>query len=533
MSGSTNLDWDKIESSVSDLEIYHANDKELSCLSDLENYLSDISKNHCNFLGEIPKSLDPNVSDGVAGYFKSTNDSYNGLISKLKGVLSYKSIDSDGAVSGASGGGSAAGGGGSSAGGGSGYVSSSPASHVSGTGTPSASTVSELSSAAGKNSPSISSNGVLSRKTETSSNSGSSASASVGGSRTSGGSFGSVNSTAGTSALASAQGAMSTGGVVSAVGGAIGGTTLGAIVGDVGGLGGTGTTSLLTPVSYSMGNYSVGDNFREEFSDSEKQSITNVLENYGYSKEDIDTIFEGGYDTSSVLIESVSSSLGDAIKSNPGLRDEIINQYGFDVFNTDGSINNDKLSMALYIDNLNGKDNYSMISLVSNNGVNLVDPGSLNNYSSQFESLILKDYGIKDKIINQYGFDIYNTDGTVNKDRLTLAMLIDSKNGDGLTLSSIANESISSDINGYLNTSIKSVNSSSNNKSVSGFVPLAATLAAGGAAAGIGIATHVAKKNDKEKSDSERIDNIITMNNQLDEKKTDNKDWMRDIINDE
>ena len=514
MSGSSNLDWDKIQSTVSDLETYHAVDRELSCLSDLETYLSDISSNHCNFLGELPKSLDPNVSDGVAGFFKSTNDSYNNLISKLKGVLSYRSIDSDGTVSSSGGSGSYSGG--------SSY-SSSPATHVSGTGAPSASTLSQLSSAAGKSSPSISSDGVLSRKLDGSSTGGSHAATSVG----------SVGSTTGTSALTSAQGAMSTGGVVSAVGGALGGTTLGAVVGEVGGLGGTGTTSLLSSTNYSMGNYHVGDNFKEDFSDSERQSVTNILENYGYSKEEIDTIFNGEYDTSNVLVEGVSSSLGDAVRSNPGLREEIINQYGFDVFNTDGSINNDKLSMALYIDDLNGKDNYSMISLLSNNGVNIVELGSLNNYSNQFESLILKDYSVKDKIINQYGFDIYNTDGTVNKDRLTLAMLIDSKKGNGITLSSIANETISSDINSYLNTSIKSIKSNSNNKNVSGFVPLAATVAAGGAAAGIGIATQIAKNSKKEKKDSERVDNILSINNELDDKKDNNKDWMKNIINDE
>ena len=509
MSGSSNLDWDKIQSTVSDLETYHAVDRELSCLSDLETYLSDISSNHCNFLGELPKSLDPNVSDGVAGFFKSTNDSYNNLISKLKGVLSYRSIDSDGTVSSSGGSGSYSGGN---------SYSSSPATHVSGTGSPSASTLSQLSSAAGKSSPTISSDGVLSRKLGGSSTGGSHAATSVG----------SVGSTTGTSALTSAQGAMSTGGVVSTVGGALGGTTLGAVVGEVGGLGGTGTTSLLSSTNYSMGNYHVGGNFREEFNDSERQSVTNILENYGYSKEEIDTIFNGEYDTSNVLVEGVSSSLGDAVRSNPGLREEIINQYGFDVFNTDGSVNNDKLSMALYIDDLNGKDNYSMISLLSNNGVNLVDPGSLNNYSDQFESLILKDYSVKDKIINQYGFDIYNTDGTVNKDRLTLAMLIDSKKGDGITLSSIANEAISSDINSYLNTSIKSVNSGSvRQNSKSNFTPVAAILAAGGAAAGIGAVVHGKKKeeNHDDGEDNKTNKYIDTENNK--------SDWVTKMLEEE
>ena len=511
--GSYSIDFDKMSSTLSDLRSEISVDKELSTFVDVKTQLETISSQHENFLSGFLDNLDPNGS-GLASSFKKMNEKYNSLVNSLEVTVGYSGVDTNGGVEGTG----STGGVGSSSYSGGGSYSSSSATPVTGTGTPSSSTLSQLSSSAGKSSPTISSDGVLSRKLGGSSTGGSHAATSVG----------SVGSTTGTSALTSAQGAMSTGGVVSTVGGALGGTTLGAVAGEVGGLGGTGTTSLLSSTNYSMGNYHVGDNFREEFNDSERQSVTNILENYGYSKEEIDTIFNGEYDTSNVLVEGVSSSLGDAVRSNPGLREEIINQYGFDVFNTDGSVNNDKLSMALYIDDLNGKDNYSMISLLSNNGVNLVDPGSLNNYSDQFESLILKDYSVKDKIINQYGFDIYNTDGTVNKDRLTLAMLIDSKKGDGITLSSIANEAISSDINSYLNTSIKSVNSGSvRQNSKSNFTPVAAILAAGGAAAGIGAVVHGKKKeeNHDDGEDNKTNKYIDTENNK--------SDWVTKMLEEE
>lgn len=519
MSGNTNLDWDSIDATVSDLEMYHASDGELTGLSELGDFLSDASKNHCNFLGDAPKTLDPSVSDGVAGFLKSTNDSYNSLILKLNDVLSYRSIDSDGAVSTGSGGsanyGGSAGGSGSSS-----YASSSPASYVSGVASPSESTISELSSAAEKSSISVNSGDVLSRKIDghSSTSSGSQVAASVG----------SLKSSSGSSSFSS------TGGVVSTVGSALGTTALGSIISEVGGLGSTISKSALTSISYPMGNYSASANFVHAFNEGEKQSISDILERYGYSKEEIEKVFSGDYDASNILVENVSNSLEIIIKTNPGLKNEIINQYGFDIFNDDGSINNDKLSMALYIDDLSGKDNYSLLSLLSNQyGVNLVNHNSLNNYSNQFESLLLKDYSIKDKIINRYGFDIYNSDGTVNSDRLTLAMLVDSKSSNDVTLSSIASETISSDINGYLNTSLKSVKSSSGVKDISGLIPVAAAVSAVGAATGIGVATHMAKKNSSEKSDSERVDSIISLSTMHDEEKNDDKKWMNDIINNE
>ena len=58
----------------------------------------------------------------------------------------------------------------------------------------------------------------------------------------------------------------------------------------------------------------------------------------------------------------------------------------FTPFNADGSVNKDKLSMALYIDDMSGRDGYSMISLLSEHGVHLVDQNMLNNYTKEFET---------------------------------------------------------------------------------------------------------------------------------------------------
>ena len=40
--------------------------------------------------------------------------------------------------------------------------------------------------------------------------------------------------------------------------------------------------------------------------------------------------------------------------------------------------------------------------------MNIVDKELLNNYSTQLESLVLKDYGIRDTIKERYGFDVFN-----------------------------------------------------------------------------------------------------------------------------
>lgn len=465
-------------------------------------------------------NLDPNGS-GIAAEFKKTNELYDKLVNSLATAVSYKEVDDNGSIPSKVG----AGAGTSGDAGGESYSSStgsspssSSATHVSGIGIPSSRAKTAAASTAGSI-PSIS--------------------ASV--SRSGKGSSGVTKSSSSTSkspvSLSSnASSSVSSVGTVASVGGAVGGlggVALSSAVSNA-------ETSSVIPVNYTMGNYSVSDGFSDEFSQSESEYISNLLEENGYSKEEIESVMSGDYSSSKVLVDSLSGELTKLVKNNPDVREQLIEKYGFDVFNDDGSVNSDKLSMALYLDDINGNGN-SMISMLSNQyGVNLVDNTLLNNYSKQLETLVLKDYGIRNTIKEQYGFDVFNDDGSVNSDKLTVAMIIDSKNSDGKTLLSIMNDSVASDITDYMNTNIRSVKVTPTKKRsvLDGVIPVAGVLAAGGAAAGIGIAVHnksKKKEESKEEPKDEPKEEIEIEKEKDDGVKEELKDnnWVNKIIEEE
>ena len=297
------------------------------------------------------------------------------------------------------------------------------------------------------------------------------------------------------------------------------------------------TPSVLEHTDYLLGNYDCS-NISESLDEEQSKNVTEVLKECGCSDEEIDAILNGEYSVSQVLVDSVSEELGGLIEGNPGIRQEIIDQYGIDVFNEDGSVNNDKLSLALCIDDLNGKDNYSMIGmLTSNYGVNLVDPDKFSKYSSKMEQLLLSDFSIKEKIKNEYGFDLFNPDGSINTDRLTLAMLIDSKRKDGRSLDNILDDVSISSIGSDLVSNIKGIGVKTPNNGSSGTMKTAGfVLAAAGATAvgGVGVKKALDKKKEEQK-ENEQI--INTGNNQVAEKNESNDDsnsgsgWIYDVIN--
>ena len=512
-SGGAYIDWDGIYTVESQMENFYTKDADLDLVTNPHDYYSSLSADHNNFLGTIVDVFDPNANnDGIGSALKTLNLRYNNFVDQLNAAYERRNVDEDGGVAYTPSG---------SYGGGSGYSADTGAgagagagdsSFTSGVGTPA---IEKLDTAT-PISESISTGDVSLRKDvpET-----------VGGSAA----LGDAASATGSNPIAS-PGALAVG--AGTLGGA---AALSAALGDVGGLGGAETAGALNPVNYVMGNFAVSENFSEAFTDDEKASITSILEENGYSKEEIEAILNGGYDTSQVLMDNMSETLNEVIKNNPELRNEIIEKYGFDIFNEDGSVNQDKLSMALYIDDMSGKDNYSMISLLSEHGVHLVDQNMLNNYTKEFENLVLNDYSIKGKIVDRYGFDIFNEDGTINKDRLTLAMLVDAKRKDGVSLASIINDSVSSDITGSIGTNIRNIGGTTTSKKGSfDALPLASVLAASGAAAGIGVTTHLVKKKKKEENAEEvEVEDKKQVEEKMDQKQENDTGWMKDIINEQ
>ena len=281
-------------------------------------------------------------------------------------------------------------------------------------------------------------------------------------------------------------------------------TAAAAALGDVGGLGAAGST-VLDNIDYPSGNYTVAQGFAERLTDEEKDEVTKILDEYGYTKEEIEAVLNGEFNTSKILVDRMSKEMQDIIESDPGIRNEILARYGFDIYTETGELDKDKLALALYLDDMNGQDEFSLISMLSDRGVNLVDMDLMGQYSDQLENLLLSNYNIKKLLSDKYGFDFYNLDGSINKDRLILAMLIDEETGTSLL--DVINEAATGDVFSTLNTSINSLQRPTPTSSGGGAgLGTAAVLTAAGAAGAIGYAVHKKKKKEKEAEEEEKPD---------------------------
>ena len=170
----------------------------------------------------------------------------------------------------------------------------------------------------------------------------------------------------------------------------------------------------------------------------------------------------------------------------------------------------------------------------------------MSRYSKKMEELLLSDFSVKEKIKNEYGFDLYNSDGSVNTDRLTLLMLIDSKRSDGRTIDNLIDTISISSVGHDLASSIKGTNIeslNSNNFNTIKKVGVALTAAGVVAAAGVGAKKVIDKKSKKENEteqnientndivgDSNNTDDIVGDSNNIDNNDG-NSSWIYDVIN--
>ena len=121
---------------------------------------------------------------------------------------------------------------------------------------------------------------------------------------------------------------------------------------------------------------------------------------------------------------SYKSTLEDLYRTNPSVRNDFIEKYGVDVFNNDGTVNETALSDLIQRESFNSKPDIVEL-LTDKYGITLVDNNLLTSYETQLEALYKTNPSIRDDILNKYGIDIFNKDGTINKSKLTLAMIMD------------------------------------------------------------------------------------------------------------
>ena len=487
------LDYDLLKSAYSDLKNNVPGENEINVFTELYSKLSSTSTKHDNYLQNELSELDIGNGNSLASICQKANESYNELLSALVTACSTSSANEGGSVDtrGVSGGVSTGGAGSSS-----GYYGGNY------TVDPYTPTETPEVSLGSVNTPYFSTRAGTSAPTTSTPTTSSYRDVSPGGRGTS-----------------TSGGSIHTGASIGA-GGALGS----ALVGGLGSASAPGEGVLLT-TNYPLGNYNVNGSFIDGLP---RDAVVKKLTDLGFTDEEIDSILNGEYDVSKVLVDEVSEKLAEAYKLDSGIRDYLKEQYGFDIFNEDGSVNNDKLSLALYMDDKSGLDNYSIISTLNEKyGISMVDMTTMKSYIGQFESMFMKDSKVRDKFKEQYGFDIFNPDGTVNKDRLALAMLIDEKSNGKYSISKFLKEAEASSLVNSLGNNMTKV---ANTKSPSGSkLPYVVGAAAVGAAAvGAGIAIN--KKKDKHDDETDGQNRFII--NDLDYQEEDD-DWVHNIIDSE
>ena len=295
-----------------------------------------------------------------------------------------------------------------------------------------------------------------------------------------------------------------------------------------------------------FGSHPISSEAIDSLTPEEREALKRKLHELGFSDEEIEQIMGGEGSVPSVQVDATAQALEEALKRDPSLRDKLIAQYGFDIFNPDGTVNKDRLALALMMDNKNGNDNYSLFEyLRTQYGINIVNPTDLTNLAARLEALLSKYPDLRAKLIAKYGFDIFNADGTVNKDKLALAMLMDAQNGsDDFDLLAFLTTNYGEEgLSAMLGDVKKPVKAELEKKSGVGVVPIAAGLGVLGAIGG-GTALLLKKKKDDEDEEENEFDDelredptaVIEENNkQIQEvhetpaKKGKQKEWLHGI----
>lgn len=115
----------------------------------------------------------------------------------------------------------------------------------------------------------------------------------------------------------------------------------------------------------------------EKLSTEDKKAIEAKLKELGFTDEEIQAIKDGNASVNKTVLDKLDSELTKLNNNGSDVRQVILEKYGFDVFNEDGTINKDKLALAMLIDNKNPNDDYDLVALLKNKyGIDLFPKGS-------------------------------------------------------------------------------------------------------------------------------------------------------------
>ena len=103
----------------------------------------------------------------------------------------------------------------------------------------------------------------------------------------------------------------------------------------------------------------------ENLSGAEKEAIVKKLKELGFTDEEINNIKDGKVSVDKVQLEELASQLEKLYKLDPSIRQKLKDLYGFDIFNDDGTVNKEKLAIAMLMDAKNPNDQYDLKTLLT------------------------------------------------------------------------------------------------------------------------------------------------------------------------
>lgn len=103
----------------------------------------------------------------------------------------------------------------------------------------------------------------------------------------------------------------------------------------------------------------------ENLSGAEKEAIVKKLKELGFTDEEINNIKDGKVSVDKVRLEELASQLEKLYKLDPSIRQKLKDLYGFDIFNDDGTVNKEKLAIAMLMDAKNPNDQYDLKTLLT------------------------------------------------------------------------------------------------------------------------------------------------------------------------
>ena len=121
--------------------------------------------------------------------------------------------------------------------------------------------------------------------------------------------------------------------------------------------------------------YSLTAEAWDKLTTEEKKVIEAKLKELGFTDEEIQAIKDGKAVVNKTTLDKLDSALTKLNNEGSDVRQVILEKYGFDVFNEDGTINRDKLALALIIDGKDPNDDYDLVALLKNKyGIDLFPP---------------------------------------------------------------------------------------------------------------------------------------------------------------